>query len=340
MIWKGIGMKKLGPILMALMLFFPNISYAVTGITIYIDGQSQSFAQPPIIKSGTTLVPLRGVFEKLGATVDWNGKTRTVTTVKNSTTIILKIGSTKPTVNGKVTSISIPAQIIKNSTMVPLRFVSEALGANVNWNGTKRTITINSKIVAYDIVLNFPVDRYPQTAAHIKAAIARGESSICTIDRGGADENREESLAGIPTKDGFDRDEWPMALCSEGGKGTDVAYVESSDNRGSGSWIGNQLQRYPNGTRVLFVLKGNLNTGSQTALPQPLIPVTPTPSTQQPSVVGKYRGLYDPFGIDRNCSDFVSQAEAQAFFIAAGGPKNDRHRLDGDGNGLVCESLK
>lgn len=322
------------------MFFFPNMPSAATGITIYIDGNSQTFAQPPIIKNGTTLVPLRGVFEKLGATVDWNGKTRTVTTVKNSTTIILKIGSTKPTVNGKATTISIPAQIIKNRTMVPLRFVSEALGAAVNWNGTKRTITINSKVVAYDLVLNFPVDRYPQTAAHIKSAITRGESSICTIDRGGADENREESLAGIPTKDGYDRDEWPMAMCSEGGKGADVAYVESSDNRGSGSWVGNQLERYPNGTRVLFVLNGNINGGSQLASPQPLTPSTPTPSTQQPSVAGKYRGPYDPFGMDRNCTDFTSQAEAQAFFIAAGGPKNDRHRLDGDGNGVVCESLR
>lgn len=333
-------MKKLVPILMALMLFFPNMPSAGTGITIYIDGQAQSFTQPPIIKSGTTLVPLRGVFEKLGATVDWDGKTRTVKTVKNSKTIILKIGSTKPTVDGKVTSISIPAQIIKNRTMVPLRFVSEALGAEVNWNGTKRTVTINSNKVAYDIVLNFPVDRYPQTAAHIKAAISRGESSICTIDRGGADENREESLAGIPTKDGYDRDEWPMAMCSEGGKGADVAYVESSDNRGSGSWIGNQLESYSNGTRVLFVLKGNVNAGSQSAPTQPITPVTPTPSIQQPSVPGKYIGPYDPFGIDRNCPDFASQAEAQAFFIAAGGPKNDRHRLDGDGNGIVCESFR
>lgn len=48
---------------------------------------------------------------------------------------------------------------------------------------------------------------------------------------------------------------------------------------------------------------------------------------------------YDPFGEDRNCSDFSSQAEAQAFFEAAGGPEQDSHRLDGDGNGVACESL-
>jgi competence protein ComEC len=48
---------------------------------------------------------------------------------------------------------------------------------------------------------------------------------------------------------------------------------------------------------------------------------------------------YDPFGPDRNCSDFSSQAEAQAFYEAAGGPAQDPHRLDGDGNGVACESL-
>ena len=48
---------------------------------------------------------------------------------------------------------------------------------------------------------------------------------------------------------------------------------------------------------------------------------------------------YDPAGPDRDCGDFATQAEAQAFFIAAGGPGQDPHRLDGDGNGLACESL-
>jgi micrococcal nuclease len=48
---------------------------------------------------------------------------------------------------------------------------------------------------------------------------------------------------------------------------------------------------------------------------------------------------YDPFGRDRNCSAFATHAEAQAFFIAAGGPERDPHRLDGDDDGIACESL-
>ncbi|CAM3621686.1 hypothetical protein MALU111345_14645 [Marinicrinis lubricantis] len=59
--------------------------------------------------------------------------------------------------------------------------------------------------IDYDMLLYFPAAEYPETAAHIAAAIEKGESPVCTIDRNGADENRDESLAGIPTQDGYDR---------------------------------------------------------------------------------------------------------------------------------------
>ncbi|QNG61959.1 DNA-entry nuclease [Bacillus sp. PAMC26568] len=97
------------------------------------------------------------------------------------------------------------------------------------------------------------MDRYPETGDHIFDAIAAGHSDVCTIERDGAEERREESLAGIPAKPGYDRDEWPMAMCEEGGAGASVRYVTPSDNRGAGSWVGNQLENYPDGTKVLFI---------------------------------------------------------------------------------------
>lgn len=66
------------------------------------------------------------------------------------------------------------------------------------------------------VTLQFPSGRYPETAQHIKEAIQAGKSPVCTIDREGAEQNRQHSLAGVPTRKGFDRDEWPMAMCSEG----------------------------------------------------------------------------------------------------------------------------
>ncbi|NOU94208.1 DNA-entry nuclease [Paenibacillus sp. LMG 31456] len=104
----------------------------------------------------------------------------------------------------------------------------------------------------YTIV--FPSVRYPETAAHIREAIEQGEPSICTIDRKGAEENRKESLKGIPTKPNLDRDEFPMAMCVEGGKGADIKHINPSDNRGAGSWVSNQLEKYPDGTRIKIVV--------------------------------------------------------------------------------------
>ncbi|ULL17510.1 DNA-entry nuclease [Paenibacillus sp. H1-7] len=105
------------------------------------------------------------------------------------------------------------------------------------------------------VTLTFPTDRYPETAQHIRNALQRGKSAICTIDRKGAEDNRKESLKGTPSKPNLDRDEFPMAMCAEGGAGADIAYISPSDNRGAGSWISNQLEKYPNGTKVKIVVK-------------------------------------------------------------------------------------
>ncbi|PAD80137.1 hypothetical protein CHH67_01540 [Paenibacillus campinasensis] len=67
-------------------------------------------------------------------------------------------------------------------------------------------------------------------------------NEICTNDRAGADDNRNESLKGIPTKKGYDRDDWPMAMCAEGGVGASVKYIDPSDNRCAGSWVVSQLE--------------------------------------------------------------------------------------------------
>ncbi|KEP26841.1 MULTISPECIES: NucA/NucB deoxyribonuclease domain-containing protein [Bacillus] len=107
---------------------------------------------------------------------------------------------------------------------------------------------------SYDKTIHFPSDRYPETAKHIEEAIDEGQSSICTIDRKNSDEQRDRSLRGIPTKRGYDRDEWPMAMCKEGGTGASVKYVRPSDNRGAGSWVSHQLSDDPDGTRIQFII--------------------------------------------------------------------------------------
>lgn len=111
------------------------------------------------------------------------------------------------------------------------------------------------KTNTYDQVLEFPKERYPETGKHITDAIKEGHSEVCTIDRGGAADRRKLSLAPYPSKKGYDRDELPMAMCKEGGKGAHIEYISPADNRGAGSWVGNKLDKYPDGTRVKFEVK-------------------------------------------------------------------------------------
>ncbi len=94
--------------------------------------------------------------------------------------------------------------------------------------------------------------KYPETAEHIETAIRCGAPASLTLDRPGANNNRLESLQGIPVRQGYDRDEYPMACFSEGGSGSHVFYLSPSDNRGSGSSISHQLRNIPDGTIVRF----------------------------------------------------------------------------------------
>jgi len=172
----------------------------------------------------------------------------------------------------------------------------------------------------YDYTLVFPSDTYPETALHILGAIEQGYSSVCTIDRGGAEENRKHSLAGIDTRKGYDRDEWPMAMCQEGGKGASVAYVESRDNRGAGSWVGHQLSAHEDGTRVLFIVEK----------PKKLFPDQPSPATKSPSAKSS------PAKESVTYSSCAAVREAGKSPLRKGDPGYSL-KLDRDGDGVACE---
>lgn len=129
------------------------------------------------------------------------------------------------------------------------------LAAIFSVQGVYAEPTAINQQAAAGYTLEFPISRYPETGAHIRDAIAAGHSAVCTIDRDGAEENRKESLKGYPTKKGYDRDEWPMAMCAEGGAGADIRYITPSDNRGAGSWVSHQLDKYADGTKVRFIVK-------------------------------------------------------------------------------------
>ena len=118
---------------------------APPGIGVTVDGTPVQFARVgPQVAQGRVLVPLRGVLEQMGAFVGWDSATRSVIAQKGDRDVVLPVGSRTATVNGKPVTLDVPATIVMGTTMVPLRFLGEALGAEVKWNGATRTVEITS----------------------------------------------------------------------------------------------------------------------------------------------------------------------------------------------------
>lgn len=118
-------------------------------IKVILDGSELTFDVPPQVIEGRTLVPLRVIFEALGAEVNWDGETRTVTATKGETTVKMTADSKQMYVNSEEIVLDIPAQIIDNRTLVPARAVAEGFGAEVGWDNETRVVSITSKTEKY-----------------------------------------------------------------------------------------------------------------------------------------------------------------------------------------------
>lgn len=148
-------------------------------VSVVIDGQAVTFAdQAPIIDSGRTLVPLRAIFEAMGATVTWDPATSTATGVKGDITVVVAIGSVSPTINGTVKTIDVPAKIVNSRTLAPLRFVCEAFGGTVSWDGATYTASVVS---AGGAVVTPPPATAGTPADVVKAAIAAFAPVSCDM---------------------------------------------------------------------------------------------------------------------------------------------------------------
>jgi hypothetical protein len=114
-------------------------------IHVEVNGRPVRFVNTePRYINGRVLVPLRGVFEEMGANVQWHPETRSVTAQRNDTDVSLRIGEKWASVDGRTVAMDTPAMILNGSTMVPIRFVSESLGAQVAWNDPSRTVLIST----------------------------------------------------------------------------------------------------------------------------------------------------------------------------------------------------
>ncbi|MGC6585600.1 stalk domain-containing protein [Paenibacillus sp. Dod16] len=140
---KRIWTALLAAILLIPMTFQSQVQAAVK-ISVLIDGVKLYTPQAPVMIQGRVMLPMRSIFEALDASVKWNQKTKTVTATKDGTTVILKINSKTATINNKTVALDVPAKNLKGNTMVPVRFVSEALGQKIGWNSKTKTVTVKT----------------------------------------------------------------------------------------------------------------------------------------------------------------------------------------------------
>ena len=141
-------MKKIISIVLSLVLLsgiYITPVLANDEITVLLNGEKLIFDVLPQMINNRTMVPMRKIFESMGADVEWNGDTKTITATKDEITVIMQINNHIISVNEDNVTLDVPPQLVNNRTLVPVRAVAEGLEAKVEWDGESRTVIITSK---------------------------------------------------------------------------------------------------------------------------------------------------------------------------------------------------
>ena len=136
-------MKNIISISLCLLMLFAcvNVS-AQEPISVELDAYELEFDSAPINVDGRILVPVRTIFESMGADVLWDGATRTVTSKLDNVIVVMAIDNLTMWINGEPKTLDVAPQIINDRTMVPARYAAESFGAKVFWDGSNNTVEI------------------------------------------------------------------------------------------------------------------------------------------------------------------------------------------------------
>ena len=128
-----------------LILFTCSIqTAAAASVNVTLNGKQLSFDAAPYIENGRVLVPMRGILQALGYSVQWQEHIQTVLATKDGVAISLPLNSTAVSVNNTEVTIDVPAKLYNSRTFVPLRFLAEYSSANVYWDANASTVVIHS----------------------------------------------------------------------------------------------------------------------------------------------------------------------------------------------------
>lgn len=127
-------------------------------IQVFYNGESVSFSEDPVTVDNYTMVQFRPLFETFGLQIGWDQATQTISGNRDQLSIKMVIGSETVTVNGKPFTLPVAPRLIDGSTMIPLRFIGEVTGNIVKWDGSTRTVSINSSIASYNLEIIYSND--------------------------------------------------------------------------------------------------------------------------------------------------------------------------------------
>lgn len=122
-----------------------KINEANTDVKVKISGKRIYFDQEPVIYNDRTMVPMRKIFEELGADVSWDSSTKTASGTRGDRTVEISVGSNKMYVNNKEITLDAPSFILADRTLVPVRAIAEGMGCDVDWISSSNTVTIEPK---------------------------------------------------------------------------------------------------------------------------------------------------------------------------------------------------
>ena len=142
------NLKKALCVLMSTGMLFSGVTVAYgeeSNISLQINGSEISAEVPPTIIDGRTMVPVRAIFEAVGANIDFDAETKTITARKGDTTVNMTVGANAITVNNKEVQLDAPAVIVNGRTLAPARFVAETFGYTVQWDAENKIVKITGE---------------------------------------------------------------------------------------------------------------------------------------------------------------------------------------------------
>lgn len=172
---------------------------AVSNVRVVLNGQNLDFDVPPVIESGRTLVPFRKIGEAMGAQVNWDQETKTINASKAGKTIILKLGDFTAYIDGSPIKLDMPPIMRKDRTLMPLRFFSEAFGAQVSWKNETRTVMINTGEKISKYILGYYYSQSYEDFLNNKDKMSSVAVKWYTLDTNGdVTDNDSSRYIGVP----------------------------------------------------------------------------------------------------------------------------------------------